>query len=43
MTGKQEEKIITLLESILFQLQKMSRKSNTVRKRSAQSSVKYLP
>jgi len=42
MTTKQEDKIVKLLEDILFQLRKMSRKSNTVRKRNSHNEVKYI-
>ena len=42
MTGKQEEKIVKLLEDILFQLRKTNRKSNTVRKRNSHNEVKYI-
>ena len=42
MTTKQEDRIVKLLEDILFQLRKMSRKSNTVRKRNAHNEVKYI-
>ena len=42
MTGKQEEKIVKLLEDILFQLRKRNRKSNTVRKRNSHNEVKYI-
>jgi|TARA_A100001515_G_scaffold124690_1_gene109061 hypothetical protein len=43
MTGKQEDKIVKLLEDILYQLKKMTRKSNTVRQRPGHHKVKYLP
>ena len=42
MTTKQEDKIVKLLEDILFQLKKMSRKSSTVRKRNSHNEVKYI-
>ena len=42
MTTKQEDRIVKLLEDILFQLRKMSRKSNTMRKRNSHNEVKYI-
>tara|TARA_R100000781_G_scaffold33439_1_gene24279 strand:- start:388 stop:516 length:129 start_codon:yes stop_codon:yes gene_type:complete len=42
MTTKQEDKIVKLLENILFQLKKMGRKGNTVRKRNSHNEVKYV-
>jgi hypothetical protein len=42
MTTKQEDKIVKLLEDILFQLRKRNRKSNTVRKRNSHNEVKYI-
>ena len=43
MTTKQEDKIVKLLEDILYQLKKMTRKGNTVRQRPEHHKVKYLP
>ena len=42
MTTKQEDRIVKLLEAILFQLRKGNRKSNTVRKRNSHNEVKYI-
>ncbi len=42
MTTKQEDRIVKLLEDILFQLRKRNRKSNTVRKRNSHNEVKYI-
>jgi hypothetical protein len=42
MTTKQEDRIVKLLEAILFQLRKRNRKSNTVRKRNSHNEVKYI-